>query len=101
MPTAGCSPWMPTAPTSSCCRRRPSRSPTRARLPASSHTPEGKLAKSFAESIVPVGKVIKLVLNGREKFGRQLGNAQLPDGKMFSDAMLEAEHAKSYDGGKR
>lgn len=65
-------------------------------------TPAGKRSKQFAESILPVGRVLLMRLQGPDKFGaRVLGDVQLPEGEWFSQAMLNAKYARPYDGGKR
>lgn len=65
-------------------------------------TAAGKQSKRFAESILPLGHVLLVRLEQqREKFGRLLGNIQLPDGEWLSEAMVSQKYARRYDGGKR
>lgn len=65
------------------------------------HTKQGKQARDYAEGIVPLGRVLLVRLDGREKFGRILADVRLPDGSWFAERMLAAKLCKPYDGGKR
>lgn len=65
-------------------------------------TAAGKRSKQFAEAIIPLGRVLLMRLQGREKFGRVLGDIQLPDGDWLAETMTKNGYAKGdYHGGKR
>lgn len=56
----------------------------------------GAEAKSYAESLAPIGSTVVLVeRNKREKYGRELARLLLPDGRDLSTEMLLA---KASDG---
>ena len=55
----------------------------------------GAEAKTFAESLVPLGTQVTLIARRREKYGRFLAYITLPDGRDFSAEMLIA---KASDG---
>jgi micrococcal nuclease len=61
----------------------------------------GLAAKAFAAELAPVGTTVKLHSfknRSEEKYGRFLGIITLPDGRDFAQTMIDASHAKSWDG---
>lgn len=67
------------------------------------NTAAGKRSKQFAEAILPVGRVLLARIEAkREKFGRLLGNLQMPDGDWLAETMVANNYARdNYHGGKR
>lgn len=63
-------------------------------------TEEGKAAKAFALSLLPVGEkvVLRTIKDKREKYGRYLGVIITSPGQDFATQMVKAGHAtyKSY-----
>jgi endonuclease YncB( thermonuclease family) len=63
-------------------------------------TPEGKVAKSFAESLLPIGLAVTVVslklLGAFDKYGRTLGGLTLPDGRDYGTELIGAGHAVPY-----
>jgi|SRR5688572_20784586 len=66
-------------------------------------THEGKLAKRWLESKLPVGLVvtIKTEKDKTEKYGRYLATVILEDFTNINEELVKAGHATEYDGGKR
>lgn len=57
------------------------------------YTPEGKLAKDFAHSILPVGARVLVLSHGWDKYGGRFnGTITLPDGRDFAQVMIDADH---------
>lgn len=68
-------------------------------------TPEGRLARDYAEHLLPQGAkvtvVSKRLLGTHEKYGRVLADLTFistAGAKSFAEAMLETEHAQAWDG---
>lgn len=63
------------------------------------NTFEGKAAKDYAISLIPIGAMVKIHSSKRdtaikeEKYGRWLAEIELPTGENFSDLMLNSGHA--------
>lgn len=55
-------------------------------------TPEGKLAKAYAETLLLTGKEVMFVSHSLDKYGRPLGEIFI-DGVSFNQAMVAAGHA--------
>lgn len=67
-------------------------------------TPEGKAALAFVRTVLFPGDRIRItseVYNPEDKYGRCLATVELADGLVLNDILLEAGHAKPYDGGPR
>jgi micrococcal nuclease len=70
-------------------------------------TPEGKLAKKYLQSLLPLGTLVKTVTekpNSTEKYGRYLARivrAYAYPQDEIGPIMIAAGHAKPYDGGAR
>ncbi len=64
------------------------------------NTDEGKVAKAFAESLLPQGTavtVVSLKLLGQiDKYGRTLAALTLPDGSDFGTQMIQGGYAVEY-----
>lgn len=62
-------------------------------------TEAGKAARSFAEGLLPVGAQVLVTSLGWDKWGGRIdGSITTPGGRDFASAMVEAGHAKPYDG---
>ena len=59
--------------------------------------PGGKEAKEFLQKMLPTGPA-KVKVHGREKYGRALLDLYLGDGVTASKKMIDAKHAKPWDG---
>jgi micrococcal nuclease len=63
-------------------------------------TPEGKTAKAYADTLLPVGTLVTVVsirlLGGFDKYGRTLAALTLPDGTDFGERMVTAGQAVPY-----
>ena len=62
---------------------------------------KGINAKTYAESLAPIGTVVQLTTDETrpfEKYGRLLAKIALPDGHDFGVQMLNAGHAEAWDG---
>jgi micrococcal nuclease len=60
-------------------------------------TDEGKAAKLYAEEVLLGGiKVLRTIKDRKEKYGRYLGQLELPDGQDFGVVMINAGHAVPY-----
>lgn len=66
-------------------------------------TPEGKAARAFLLTIMPLGTKVVLTTfkDATEKYGRYLGRITLPDGTDVAETLIAAGHAVSYFGGAR
>jgi micrococcal nuclease len=62
-------------------------------------TPEGKLARDFARTLLPIGTQVQLRSHSLDKYGRVLGSITLPDTTDYGVAMVAAGMAVLYDGG--
>lgn len=58
-------------------------------------TPEGKAAKAYAETLLPLGTVVTFVSKRLDNYGRPLGHI-LWDGRDFGQAMIAAGHAVPF-----
>lgn len=58
-------------------------------------TDEGRAAKDYASSLLPVGEkvILRTIKDKREKYGRYLGIVILGPGKNFGDMMIKNGHA--------
>lgn len=61
----------------------------------------GLESKVYAEKLIPVGSVVKIIDHGQEKFGRWLGTIEFGDHQDFAKTMIETGHGKAYFGGPR
>jgi endonuclease YncB( thermonuclease family) len=62
-------------------------------------TPEGKTARDFAKSLLPVGTAVHVLSHGWDKYGGRVdGEITLPDGSSFATAMLNSGNAVPYSG---
>lgn len=61
-------------------------------------TTAGRDATIFAQGLLPIGMLVTLIMNHRDKYGRVLARIQLPDGRDFSALMLDANQAVVYNG---
>lgn len=59
-------------------------------------TAPGRQAKMFLSAMID-GKLVAATLHGREKYGRLLADIHV-NGRPLSDVMIEAGHAKPWDG---
>jgi micrococcal nuclease len=60
-------------------------------------TAEGKTARDFAQTLLPVGAVVELKSHSLDKYGRVLGSITLPDGTTdYGRAMIAAKQAAQY-----
>lgn len=64
-------------------------------------TDAGRAALAFVEGLLPAGSRVLVTSLKREKFGRVLGRITLAGGSDLSTLLLDAGHARPYDGGKR
>jgi endonuclease YncB( thermonuclease family) len=62
-------------------------------------TAEGKTARDFSMTLLPVGTKVQLRSHSLDKYGRVLGSITLPDGTDYGVAMVAAGMAVLYDGG--
>ena len=64
------------------------------------NTDEGKVAKAFAESLLPYGMAVTVVslklLGQMDKYGRTLAALTLPDGSDFGTRMIQGGYAVEY-----
>lgn len=58
---------------------------------------KAKKAKKFLNDLIKSGRDVKIVLNGRDKYFRLLGDV-IVDGKPVSVTMVETNHAVLYSG---
>lgn len=58
-------------------------------------TPEGPAARDFAATLAPPGEY-PCTSTGLDNYGRPLLDLHLPDGRLFSAAMLTSGHAVLY-----
>lgn len=67
------------------------------------NTPEGKLARIFALTLLPNAALVTMTTfkDKKEKYGRYLGKITLPDGSDYSETIVAAGHAKTYFGGTK
>lgn len=56
-------------------------------------TPAGLAARDYAATLLPAGAQVMFTSHSRDKYGRCLGDLQLPDGRDFATEMLIAGHA--------
>lgn len=62
-------------------------------------TQAGKDARDFAQGILPVGTVVKVVSKGWDKYGgRTDATIEMPSGQDFGQAMLAANQAVPFSG---
>jgi len=63
-------------------------------------TPEGKAARDWARSILPIGAflVIHTDKDKTEKYGRWLATVTLPDGADYAQLAITTGHAVAWDG---
>jgi endonuclease YncB( thermonuclease family) len=63
-------------------------------------TLEGKLARSFAESLLPIGLAVTVVslklLGSFDKYGRTLASLVLPDGSDYGQHLIDSGNAVAY-----
>jgi len=59
------------------------------------YTPEGKVAASFASTLLPVGTNFVLITTKNDKYGRVLGRIVV-NGVDFGEQMLKTGHAVVY-----
>lgn len=64
-------------------------------------TAEGQSVKSFVSGLCPVGTWVTFTSNSLDKYGRPLGDIQLPDGQDLGETLLWLNYARPYHGGKR
>jgi endonuclease YncB( thermonuclease family) len=64
-------------------------------------TAEGRLARAFVASLLPVGSTVTLRTARPDKFGRVLGSITLADGSDLAARLMDAGHASPYEGGAR
>lgn len=61
------------------------------------NTTEGKIAKAYAQTLIPVGTVVKLHCLGYDKYGGRLdAEVTLPDGSSFGEKMLDSGYAVKF-----
>lgn len=65
------------------------------------NTADGKKAKEYLQKLLPEGRIMPARLFGNEKYGRTLADFELPDKFWTTRRLINAGHAKPYDGGKR
>jgi len=61
------------------------------------HEASGTKARDFAADKAPPGTLVWLVAKNPDKYGRFLAKVFLPDGSNFSDLMIAAGYARSYE----
>lgn len=60
-------------------------------------TPEGKAARDYAVTLLPVGASVTVLSHGYDKYGgRYDGEIVMPDGRDFATLMIAAGHAVAY-----
>lgn len=68
-------------------------------------TDEGRAARDFVRDLFPPGRDVIIRTHGREKYGRWLAEVNFTDpdaGTLgLADVLLDARHARPYDGGTR
>ncbi len=68
-------------------------------------TPEGRAARDWLRALLPVGTSLVAITqrDSTEKYGRYLAHLYLPDEPIRSvnEQLIEAGHARAYDGGAR
>ncbi len=68
-------------------------------------TPEGRAARDWLRALLPVGTGLTAITvrDSTEKYGRYLAHLYLPDEPIVSvnEQLIDAGHARSYDGGAR
>ena len=63
-------------------------------------TASGKKAAVFAQGLLPVGTLVRVVSFGWDKYGGRFdGSITLPDGRDFGTVMLSTGHAVPFSGG--
>lgn len=60
--------------------------------------PAGLAAADYLRSLLPASGTITARFRGRDKYGRALLDLVLPDGRTASEAMVQAGHAREWDG---
>lgn len=58
--------------------------------------PLGQAAKTFLETLLPVGTAITLLIHKLDKYGRGLAQVYLADGRCVNRLMLDAGQAVEY-----
>lgn len=62
-------------------------------------TPEGKIARDFAKTLLAAGASVEVVSYGWDKYGGRIdGSVTTADGRDFATVMLDSGHAKPYTG---
>ena len=68
-------------------------------------TPEGLAARDWLRALLPVGTPVIAITqkDAGDKYGRYLASLYLPDQPVWSinEQLIEAGHARPYDGGAR
>lgn len=64
-------------------------------------TAEGQAALVWAERVITPGMEVTLRAHSLEKFGRLLASVLLPEGHDYSRDLIDAGHARPYEGGAR
>lgn len=57
-------------------------------------TPEGLAARTFVQSLLPVGAVVTITDRGDDKYGRTLADIRLADGRDLAGVLREHGHVK-------
>lgn len=64
-------------------------------------TAEGKAARDFLATIIPIGSVVTLTSHSLDKYGRTLGTIVTVGSMDIAALMIAAGHAVPYEGGPR